>query len=198
MNTRVDQLTAPSDSLWVPHFVSIADFRGAIQHIQSVPALDVISKCIGISRLLDEAMWNGFYGKASDAMAIFYDNQDEIEDTCGISVDDVYEPFKGLEEYLSTTFLEQLTEEKQIAFREEGFTIAAWTSVSHAVIASTTGREYPAGSPAATRYWNTLSAMDIDPGLEEYYWRSRENKCLETASRSPRTEGNRRAPRYKY
>lgn len=195
MNTR-DVPSSALSGIWVPHITSIADFRGVIHHIQSVSALDVVSKCIGIKRLIDEVMWDQFYGRTSSSMDVFYENQEMLEETCGISVDELYLPIRGLEEYLSLDFLNQLSEEKRNGFREEGFTVSAWVSSTHAVIASTSGREFPSGSPRAARYWNTLSAMDVDPRLEECYPGGGVSRSNPAASSAHGSERHRRVSRY--
>ena len=184
------------DGLWVPHYVAIVDFRDAIHHIQSDPALDVLSKVIGLNRLLNEVMWDGFYGKVSDSMAIFYENQEEIEDATNMTIEDFVKPIRKLEDYLRGEFLEQLSMEKQNAFREEGFTISAWTSATYGVIASTSGREMPYKSPRACAYWNTLDALDVDPRLEDHYQGDRAGRPAPTVTSAPRAKRDRRVSRY--
>lgn len=189
---------AVRDSLWVPHHTAIVSFQDVFNYIQSIRALDVLSMTVGLRELLNNVMWDGFYGRVSDSMEAFYEWEEILLDTTGLSVDDFREPVQGLEEFLNTTFLKQLTEDKQYAFREEGFIISAWTSSIYAVISSTSGRDFPANSPTALRYWNLIGSMDVDPEYAALDPGSRSRRRDKAPVVISRTKRDRRDAYYQY
>lgn len=149
--------------VWIPKTAVLMNMDQILRYIDSVPDLDLVSKTISPQTLIDILAWDGFYGRVSNSMEVFYSHQHELEDICGLDVNDLSESVRAYEEFLQNHFQQRLPSNIYHDFIEEGYTVSLWISSTQAILETTSGVELPATHRRARVRSRSFASMGNDP-----------------------------------
>lgn len=151
--------SAHDELIFIPKIAVVMDMRRLIHRVEENPVLSIVAGTIGLHNLISEVAWDGFYGRASNHLEFFYMQQEDFEDTCGLSADDIYTPFSELEEYVGMEFFKHLPRYVRDEFNDFGFVVKSWISPTDAILESTSGKELPRSHPAAEKRVRSEEAL---------------------------------------